>query len=220
MSFSLLKILSRRKETRAITVSLLLIALIAGLGLFSLSRLTMLHDIIMDIQASHVPTLRLLNDVAANSERIRNLQSLTLLTKEPVLKSGVSKRMESVQARRQVAWDRLAKSRLTDSERTIIEPVAQAWDAYLALSAQAMDLQGKGKDDQAISFFNTEAQVAMEQYRGAFYVYLDHVTENIQGTVNRGDALYSESRLVIFYVFLFAVPMCLLAGVSVATLWL
>lgn len=220
MVSSLLQKLARGKEARTIAIALVLILLVAGLGQFSLSRLTTLHDVITYTNVKHIPTLRVLNDLAANSERYRNLQSLTLLTVEPTLKEGVGKRVAIVKQKRQALWDEYLKNRASPDERVAFEPVAKAWEKYLDLSNRALAMYEAGDHENAVTLFNIDAQLAMDSYRAAFHTHLDFVTNQVQASADQVDALYAQSRLVIFFVFLFAVPMCLLAGITAASLWL
>jgi len=215
-----LKAQARRKELRTAIIAVLLILLVAGLGLFSLARLSTLHGIITDIQTSHVATLRDMNEIAATSERVRNLQSLTLLTKDDALKAEVAKRKELVEARRQTRWNAHQARLTTQEDKDAFAPVAKAWDEYVQLSGLALALHDAGEDDKAIAFLNTEAQQGMDRYRKALNNYVEYQTNQIQSAVHEGDVMYEESRMILFFVFLFATPMCLLAGVSMASVWL
>lgn len=220
MSLPILQIAARKKEMHALAIVIALILLVGGLGVFSLSRLSDLHSIVREVDERHIPAFRDLNDVAANSERLRNLQSLTLLTREAALKQGVAKRMASVVETRKAALDRHMKSFTTAADRDAFVPVTKAWDEYMALAQQALSLHQSGRTDRAVALYNTEAQQAMDRYRAALHSYADHLAGKVQLAADRGNAIYAESRVVVIYVFLFAVPMCLLAGASLAARWL
>jgi len=210
--------ISKASKARGLVMALLMIVIMLGLGLFAIQRLGDLHDLITEINVNHTPELLQLNDLAANSERVRNLQSLTLLTKEVGLKESVNKRMAYAQERRLEAWTAHWGS-LPEEQQALIQPVTKAWDDYLELSGKALSLNESGESDAAIALFNTEAQHAMDRYRGAFRAYWDLVTQSIQKKADQGDVLYDQSCLVIMLIFLFAVPMGILAGFSVSSLW-
>jgi hypothetical protein len=112
--------------------------LLIGLGAFSLRRIEKFHDLLNDVSLRWAPGLRELNDVGANSERYRNLQGLTLLTKDPVLKEGVLKRFSYVKNLRQDAWGKHVAALQTPSNKELAETVANAWSDYMTLSETLM----------------------------------------------------------------------------------
>ncbi len=197
----------------------LLLLLLGGLGAFSLNRLGAFHALLSDVSEHWAPGLRELNDVGSNSERYRNLQNLTLLTKEPALKEGVLKRFTYVKNLRQAAWNKHIDTLETAKQKELAETVAAAWDNYMMLSETLEAFYLAGQDEQAISFSNNELQRSMDKYRAVFRAYLDYYIEGVQDAGERGDSLFAEMRLQIIALFIFAAPFCLLASFSLAALW-
>ncbi len=197
----------------------LMLSLLMGLGAFSVYRLSSFRDLLSSVSQYWAPGLRELNDVGANSERYRNLQGLTLLTKNPALKEGVLKRFAYVKGVRQSAWERHIEALHSDKQKQLAETVESAWREYLALSETLMGFHLSGQEEQAISFSNNELQRAMDRYRAAFRAYLDYYVEGVRSAGKAGDELFQETRLEIVALLIFAAPFCLLAGFSLAALW-
>lgn len=206
-------------RARALLFASILLFLLVGLGLFSLSRLTAFHDLLGEMGARWAPGWQDLNDVGANSERYRNLQNLTLVSKTPAQKESVRKRFNYVQDVRAAAWERHVRSLTNQEQKALAQTVELAWMDYLQLSETLTAFHVAGQDDEALAFSNNELQQMMDKYRAALHAYLDYYVEAVQITAATGDDLYRETRLQIIAILIFAIPLCLLGGFSLSVLW-
>lgn len=182
------------------------------LGGLSLQRLVALNEITEEINGDWLPSIRMLSDIGSNSERYRNLQSLTLLTKAPELKAGVAERMKKVAQKRKEIWDKHDATIPTGYEKEMSQGVSDKWEAYLKLSDEMLALDRSGKNDEAIAFMNTTLQMSMDQYRKSFQDFLDHHVRGSEGAAKRSAELYDEAMFEVLSFIGLALLLCLAAG--------
>jgi len=214
------KIQSFSVRMRALFFASVLMLLLVGLGLFSVSRLDSFHALLSQMGTHWAPGLQELNEVGANSERYRNLQNLTLVAKTAAQKESVHRRFLYVRDLRAAGWARhLLSLKNVPEQKKQAEMVEAAWDDYLKLSETLTAFHLAGQTGEALAFSNNELQQCMDKYRAVFREYVNFYIEGVQIAAAKGETLYAETRLQIIALLIFAIPLCLLGGLSLSVLW-
>jgi methyl-accepting chemotaxis protein len=175
-----------------------LIALICGLGAFSLSQMDRINSKSTEISTNWLPSVDAANklNTATSDLRVDELQHLTL-TDEAGMREWAKKIEDKLGdiSKLRSTYEKLISS---PEEQALYNEFSKDFDNYVTFHKQAFDLSSQNKNDEALKIYNGEALKLFEAYS----VVLDKIVAlNADGgkkASDDGDALFSLStKLVI-----------------------
>jgi len=185
------------------------------LGLFSLNQVAATNQTTKEINSKIVPSLRLIGEVNAASERYRSQQGIVLLTTDPAQKVNLQKRIDDVWKSRDDNWKTLGTLFTTPEERTLYDNATQLWNDYVTFGNRVLEMDRNGQHDEAVTHINTDLQKAMGRYRDAFTALYTYTLKQSEARAADSAATYEATQNGIVIGLLMALLLCSLAGEAI-----
>ena len=128
---------------------LIVLALMAGLGLFALNRLAIVNDSAVDLATNWMPSVRDVLITKSNLNRVRVLQMRVMLETEPAALAVIDKEMVERMAMIRADWDDYAKLLSTPEERQGHQVFKTEFEAFAGEHAKLLDLVRQNKPEEA-----------------------------------------------------------------------
>ncbi|MGC3970702.1 MAG: MCP four helix bundle domain-containing protein [Pirellulales bacterium] len=156
-----------RLATKVLSGILTLVAVMIGMGMFSLSRMSKISDNIEYIEGNWVPALTACVDLQRymNLYRVKEYQHIACETAE---------QMKAAEEEAAEAWKNVEEAKSTldrlavnDEERAILKDVETAMAAYLVEHDKIIKLSRDNKKDDADDLITGASRIAIDRVRGA-----------------------------------------------------
>src|SRR5579863_3476745 len=132
----------------------------AGLGLFSLDRLSAVNDVAEEIRGDFLPGTETLGDIARHAERYWALGSEHILATTPDLMQGVEDRLKGEIEALKKAQRAYEPTISTPEERTLAQQFSKSWDSFVAEEQTFLQLSRKGDKEAATKLLRKEGSAA------------------------------------------------------------
>jgi methyl-accepting chemotaxis protein len=208
----------RAKVAAAIGVMVLIIA---AVGLFSIDRLSRVHDTTVDIATNWLQSIRYIGDVRYNMARHRAIVSRHVMVTDAAQKAQVADRIKAAQQNVEAAVKKYVPTITSTEERAAYEKFSAAWSDYLKAVDEFVAVSDKNQAAEAMQMFVgkvSQAGLAAEST-------IDKIVEiNLKGAdaaQASAEDIYNGSRLFVLVALALALVIAIGAGImlsrSVAT---
>jgi methyl-accepting chemotaxis protein len=184
----------------------------AGLGAFSIERLSAVNTKAADIRDNWMPATVVLGMVWHDTMRYRQIEATALLAPTPELREKELKTLPVLMAA--VAKElKDAEPLATNSdEQRLTEAVESGWTAYLGLSHKIFDLSAQGDRDGAYALYVGEARTIFNKFGDTLAQDIEYNRAGGIAAANTGAALYVGARNYILIALSAAVLLCIAIG--------
>jgi len=176
---------------------LIVLALMAGMGMFAVTRLTIVNGAAVDLATSWMPSVRTALSMKASLNRVRVLEFKAIMSENADDIARMDKEMTDKLAelqRNQLDYEKLVTS---PEERALFENVKSEFAAYAAEHLRLSALTLQNKDDQAKALLLGESL----RHYDALRILCDKLSDlNIAGgdrAAKDAEATYSSARVGI-----------------------
>jgi methyl-accepting chemotaxis protein len=125
------------------------LALMVGFGVYSLSRLGQVNDATIDLATNWMPSVKVILTTRASLHRTRVLEFRSMLTTSPVEIQAAQKEFGEHMTTMRQAWGDYAKLVTSPEERQMYDAFKADMDAYFAEHAKFADLIARNKTAEA-----------------------------------------------------------------------
>ncbi|HEX4194315.1 MAG TPA: methyl-accepting chemotaxis protein [Stellaceae bacterium] len=207
MKFNDLKI--REKVMLAFAV---ILCVTAGLGAFSIERLSAVNAKAADIRDDWMPSTVVLGMVWHDTMRYRQIEATALLAPTPELREKELKTLPVLMAA--VAKELKDDEPLVTNgdEQRLADAVKSGWNTYLDLSHKIFDLSAQGDRDGAYGLYVGDARTTFNKFGDTLAQDIEYNKAGGIAAANTGAALYGEARDYILIALSAAVLLCIAIG--------
>jgi methyl-accepting chemotaxis protein len=190
-----------------------ILVVVAAIGFVSNNRLGVVNDHAADVRDNWLPSLGLQGRMLFNLTQMRADESKLLIKSSSVNIADIVNRV-------QTARDTLNKENSdyapmivkgTEDEKDMRQFV-ESWSAYQETSNRVLDLAQKGDFEDASALLFGDDRKAFESARGALLTDLDFNEQQGKQAANEGEAVYLETRIVIWGALAVSLVLCLVIG--------
>jgi methyl-accepting chemotaxis protein len=176
--------------SRLLALALLGAAITLAVGLFGLSRMSQVNDMLNSMYENNLVPIE---DVAnANMQAIyhnRELYDYIIETDKPGM-DKIGAQMKEHEAQMHALLGKYRKTELTPKEQALLAKFDAAWPLYLAGADKVSKLSHDGKNDEAVAVMNGAATAA-------FQVADDLLSAIVEVNVELGKKAYDDSDVVV-----------------------
>lgn len=198
-------------RTKVIGAFSFVLIVTAGLGLFSVSRLSDVNDLAAEIRDNWLPSTRDLGVLASTTERVRIAQA-TLLLAPPAEQERSIEILDKALVMREAAWKKYAASITPGEEQKIADDIVATWDAYMAQGKTIPGLIRAGDSAEAIRLVQYPMRETFNKLRDLIVKDLEFNSRMGSEAALRGAALYESTRTLVFGAIGIAILLCIAAG--------
>jgi methyl-accepting chemotaxis protein len=143
--------------TRLLLSFMLVLALTAGTGVFSIAKLSEVNDATDEMADNWMPSVIAALDLGMRVNGVRRTHMSSVLTVDPEALRQLDARLENEMSELAEAI-KLSESLVSSAEeRALLERMEADWEAYLRLSAPMLELSNAGRKDEARAVLLGEA---------------------------------------------------------------
>ncbi len=207
-------------RAKVIGAFLTVLILTSALGLFAVSQLSAMDDAANDIRTNWLPSVRILGQISAISERVRASQSTMLSATTQDAKDRTEQIYKNALDAREKAWRDYQPMISSPEEKRLADDITKNWDSFIASWAKVEDLLKKNDRDGANTVNSTDVVTAIGKLRDAIQADLDLNTKGGDQSAQLGADIYHSARIWIFAAIALAIALCsgiallIVAGVS------
>ncbi|MBR1252291.1 MCP four helix bundle domain-containing protein [Bradyrhizobium sp. AUGA SZCCT0240] len=136
-------------RTKIVSAFCLMVALAAGLGLFSIRQMDLINQRTIDIQTQWLQSVRLLGELRAWTLTYRGLVRAHLLASDAASKTAMDKNYELLMSSLQKTFDSYEPMLRAGEERALYDKFKAAWQEYFAGTQDVLAASRKGNDAAA-----------------------------------------------------------------------
>ncbi len=207
-------------RTKVIMAFAVVLSITAGIGGFSIQRLSTVNASADDIRTNWLPSVRLLGDVAMLTERVKSLQNMLMSTLPGTDMDKINGALAAAMDARVKAWKDYQKTITPGEEEKLAAEIEKQTAAYDALWDKVADMVKKGDRDGASQFNSGDGLVVTGKLRDAIQADLDFNAKGADQVAQEGKDIYSSAFywilgvLAIAIAFSVFVASVLVTGVS------
>jgi methyl-accepting chemotaxis protein len=204
-------------RTKVLGAFALVLLMTAGLGLFAITRLSLVHDGAATISGNYLVASNALATVAQNTMRYRQIQASHVLASTPAQKAEEEALMRDVIATSAKAWSVYTPTVDAGAERELVNTIEPQWQAYLDLEDKFLELSRRNNTAAATAFYTGEMRKVFTGFRDALQADLDYQKQAGHAEAERIREAYESAWNWIVGVLLFAAFLCAAAGWAIIT---
>ena len=204
-------------SVKLITSFLLVLALTAFIGVFSIRQLAKVNEAATEIAESWMPSVRITQSIRSLLGDYRVREARHIMAGSPELKDRIE---QEVQVKRKAMEDAIAEysaSYITSpEERALYDEFVPELQAYWAMSKTLLQLSLELKDEQAEVLFAGDSKQAFDTVSST----LEEIVElNVTGADKarlRGNETYTDARTAIFGVLVGALALGIILSLAIS----
>ena len=127
----------------------IVLALMAGLGMFALTRLSIVNDAAVDLSANWMPSVRAALTTRSSLNRLRVLEVQAILASDPAAFAVIEKEASEKLVEVQAGQAESAKLVSSPEEKALVDTLKADLDVFGVEHAKIMDLARQNKDEEA-----------------------------------------------------------------------
>jgi methyl-accepting chemotaxis protein len=207
-------------RSKVVAAFAFMLLLCAGLGLFSVSRLSSVNDAAADIRNNWLPSVRALGQVAELSERSKAIQNNIISAPAGQDNSKAEQALKATLDAREKAWRQYQSLVTPGEEQHLADEIATHWNDYAAIWGRIEEMLRKGDRAGATALNGGDNLTAMGKLRDAIEADVEFNNKGAHAAAESGAAIYASARIWIFGALAIAVGLCigmafmLISGVS------
>jgi len=184
----------------------------AILGVFSINRLSAVHDNVIDVSSNYLVAAFTLGEIDFNSTRYRESQAAYLLSDTSEAKAKAVADMSDAIEEIRKSWDKYSPTVEAGEEKTVADQLMPTWNAYVTLNNKFMALASAGKTAEAASLYNGEMHEALAKFKAPLQSDQDYQLKAGSKQAEDAAATYSSARMLILAALGLAAALCVAAG--------
>jgi methyl-accepting chemotaxis protein len=197
---------------RKVTLAFAMVcAIVIGLGLFAMQRLSDVNAIAADIRDGALPSTRILGELAYDMMRFRQLEATRALAPDAAAKAQEAAGMQQVAEQATKAIQTVEPLVTQGEESRLFDQVKQGWQAYLATDGQFVAMA----DAAAIASHRGDMRTQFNKFQAALQAVIAFNTKAGKQTADDANALYASTRVWIIGALVLAALLSALAGLGI-----
>ena len=206
----------RGKLTLAFTTLAVLIAMVAGLAVNSLSDgNTRFANFVQGINARLLLSYEVRTAVERRAIAARDLVNAATPQDREAIKAEVTKAHEDVQSRMAKLTKMAADPGVSEEARRLVGKMAEIETKYSPVALAIVDLAAQGKRDEAVAKMNAECRPLLAALIHAAHDYRDYTSKHSEELVAQAASEYATQRNLLFLGCLLAFAAAIVAGVLI-----
>ena len=174
-----------------------LLVMLCGLGVFSLTQMSRINDVAVEIIDGWFPSTRyaMRLDTLVSDFRIAEIRHI--YTTEQDVMAGYEKQMNELLTAIEDAETKYAALLDTDAERRLWEKFEGEWKEYMEMHAQIQKLSRDEQTEKAIDILNTTSKELYHKTSESLGAIVDFNVEGSKKTNDSGDKVFNDSRSMV-----------------------
>lgn len=182
------------------------------LGVFAISRLSIVNDGAMTVSDNYLVASNGLSELGENAVRYRQLQGSVALATSPAIKSAMLQSMTGVQTDEDKGWQTYAPTIDPGYERGVADRFHSELTDYYAMNGKFMELVDAGKTTEASAFYTGEMRTAFNKFWTDLQADQDYQLRMGKKATQDGAEAYSSARILIMTALGIAAALCMAMG--------
>jgi methyl-accepting chemotaxis protein len=195
-------------RSKVISAFAIVLVLTGALGFFAVGRLGAVNDVAHDIRTNWLPSVRVLGQINAITERVRASQSTMLSATTEDAKSRTEQIYKAALDAREKAWRDYQPMIMGSEEQRLADQIAKDWTSFIGSWAKIEALMKKDDREGANTLNSTEAVAAIGKLRDSIQADIDLNTKGGDMAAQLGGEIYDSARIWIFAALALAVLLC------------
>jgi methyl-accepting chemotaxis protein len=195
----------------------IMVAVVIGLGAFALDKMSAVNASTVDIATNWMPSIAIVRDIETGIARMRISEARHVMSSDQGVMGGIEKdiasRIDST-AKLRRSYEPLIAS---PEERRSYEAFGQAWDAYMKIHAQMLDLSRTNRKQEADALFGGAAQTGFRDVTASLEKLAQINSAGAKAASDDAAGNYRASRLATFVFIAIGAAIALGAMVFVFT---
>ena len=174
-----------------------LLVMLCGLGVFSLTQMSRINDVAVEIIDGWFPSTRyaMRLDTLVSDFRIAEIRHI-YATEQDVM-AGYEKQMNELLTAIKDAETKYAALLDTDAERGLWEKFEGEWKEYMEMHARIQRLSRDEQTEKAIGILNTTSKELYHKTSERLGAIVDFNVEGSKKTSDSGDKVFNDSRSMV-----------------------
>ncbi len=196
---------------RKVTLAFAMVcAVVIGLGLFAMQRLSDVNAIAADIRDGALPSTRILGELAYHTMRFRQLEATRALAPDAAAKAQEAAGMQQVAEQATKAIQTVEPLVTQGEESRLLDQVKQGWQAYLAADGQFVAMA----DAAAIASYRGDMRTQFNKFQAALQAVIAFNTKAGKQAADDAGALYATTQVWIIGALVLALLLSAMAGLG------
>jgi methyl-accepting chemotaxis protein len=188
-----------------------------ALGVFAIERLAKVDAAASEIRDNWLPGTAYLGKLAQLAENERSFRGLRLLARTEKEREEIAPLIVGVVTSYNTTWKAYEATVESGEERKHADAIQKSWSAYQAHGAKFNELVEAESMIEARALYVGPMRDAFNEVRKAVLADMDYNTEGGRREADRGHDVFLLARIMIGAALLFAVVVCIVAGLSLVT---
>ncbi len=190
-------------------------ALTAGVGIYSLTRIVQLGEMIHTTYAENVLPLQYVSEAAARLTAHSRAYVRLPAQKDKEVQKDTAKRAAAHMDKFHAALQKYRASHLSDKEKALLKDVDAALPNYLAQNDKVAQLALDGKFDQASVLSNGDARLAINAIEGSLAKLIEELSSQTAATNESASETVSQTQIIMISVIAVSVLLAIALGLLV-----
>jgi methyl-accepting chemotaxis protein len=204
-------------RSKVMTAFAAVLAVTIVLGVFSISRLSIVNDGAVTVSDNYLVASNGLGDIAANAMRYRQLQASYILMSDPTTRATTTQSMATTQTLVEKGWTTYSPTVDAGYERGIADKFRSELTDYFAMNDKFMALAAAGKTAEASAEYTGEMRTIYNKFWADLGADEAYQLKMGQKATQDGAAAYSSARILIMVALGLAAAMCVAMGWLIVT---
>ncbi len=199
-------------RSKVMTAFAAVLAVTIVLGVFSITRLSIVNDGAITVSDNYLVASNGLSDLASNAMRYRQLQASYLLVTDPAAKATSLQSMTSTLSGTERGWATYSPTIDPGYERGIADKFHGELTDYIAMNDKFMTLANAGKTAEASAYYTGEMRTLYNKFWADLQADEAYQLRMGQKATQDGAEAYSSARILIMTALGIAAALCVAMG--------
>ncbi len=197
---------------KVITAFATVFAVTVVLGVFAISRLSIVNDGAITVSGNYLVAANGLTQIASNAMRYRQLQAAHILATTPDAKAKEAKTMATVMAGVNAGWATYSPTIDPGYERGVADKFHTEWTQYVDLNDKFMVISNSGNMAAATALYTGEMRTIYNKFWADLQAGEDYELRMGKKASDDGAQTYSSARILIMVAMGIAATLCVVMG--------
>lgn len=199
-------------RSKVITAFTAVLAVTVILGVFSISRLSIVNDGAVTVSNNYLVAANGLSDIGANAMRYRQLQASYILMSDPATRATTTQTMATVLSIADKGWTTYSPTIDPGYERNIADKFHSELTDYIAMNDKFMALAAAGKTADAATYYTGDMRTLYNKFWADLQADEAYQLKMGQKATQDGADAYSSARMLIMAALGIAAVLCVAMG--------
>lgn len=199
-------------RSKVMTAFAAVLAVTVLLGVFSISRLSIVNDGAVTVSSNYLVAANGLSDIGANAMRFRQLQASYILVSDPATRATTTQSMATTQSIVDKGWATYSPTIDPGYERGIADKFHSELSDYMAMNDKFMGLANAGKAAEASAYYTGEMRTLYNKFWADLQADEAYQLKMGQKATQDGADAYSSARILIMSALGIAAVLCVAMG--------